>query len=188
MPKVIPKLRDKIIKVASNSFIEYGYDGLSIRALAKSVGIATGTLYNYFPNKLTLFQSILMDSWDKTLLEIEKITVEGRDTTLIQVIELLFRDIEERGGFTHTILSSMEKSREELKKITEYSHTTVIDKLHTSLIPMGLPFDSNDGLRYTQMLIGTIRTMLVYRGDSERSSNIRFLYSLLKREIKEPIE
>jgi AcrR family transcriptional regulator len=52
-------VRNKISKAAEIRFSEVGYKQTTIGAIAQEAGIATGTVYKYFPNKETLFQSII---------------------------------------------------------------------------------------------------------------------------------
>ena len=52
-------VRNTISKTAEIRFSEVGYKQTTIGAIAQEAGIATGTVYKYFPNKETLFQSII---------------------------------------------------------------------------------------------------------------------------------
>ncbi len=58
------KIRDRIATVARALFIEEGYDGVSIRKIAKKVPCSTGVLYHQFANK----RAILQDIWDDIYL------------------------------------------------------------------------------------------------------------------------
>ena len=46
--------REKIITQATSIFALYGYEGLSMRALAKKSGITQSVLYHYFDSKTSL--------------------------------------------------------------------------------------------------------------------------------------
>ncbi|MCF7925471.1 MAG: TetR/AcrR family transcriptional regulator [Candidatus Izimaplasma sp.] len=47
--------KERIIEVASKRFLEQGFENTSTKAIAKEVGIAEGTLFNYFDSKTDLF-------------------------------------------------------------------------------------------------------------------------------------
>lgn len=47
--------RDSIIRVSVSLFARTGYDGVSMRDIAKHVGISAATLYHHFPNKEALY-------------------------------------------------------------------------------------------------------------------------------------
>lgn len=59
MPKIIENVREKIIEVAYNLFIQDGYEQVKTGKIAKECGIAAGTLFNYFPTKWDLLREIL---------------------------------------------------------------------------------------------------------------------------------
>ena len=49
--------KEKIFEVSIDLFSQYGYDGVSIRQIAKEVGIKESSIYNHYPSK----ESILDD-------------------------------------------------------------------------------------------------------------------------------
>lgn len=50
---------DAIVAVASRSFLEKGYAGTSMSAVAADVGGSKATLWNYFPSKEDLFSAVI---------------------------------------------------------------------------------------------------------------------------------
>ncbi|MDA7816754.1 TetR/AcrR family transcriptional regulator [Sulfurimonas sp.] len=50
--------KEKILKVSSTLFSEYGYKGTSVRKIASEVGIKQSALYNHFINKEEIFLSV----------------------------------------------------------------------------------------------------------------------------------
>lgn len=73
MPKVIKDLQVKILEVAEELFSERGYNNVDMRAISSRVGIAVGTLYNYFPDKRSLFIEVFNQSWKKIFLKLDRI-------------------------------------------------------------------------------------------------------------------
>ncbi|MGB7414722.1 MAG: TetR/AcrR family transcriptional regulator [Thermosynechococcaceae cyanobacterium] len=49
-----PKVK-QILKGAQDAFLELGYEGASTDEIVRRAGVSKGTLYNYFPDKQTLF-------------------------------------------------------------------------------------------------------------------------------------
>lgn len=48
-----------ILEGAKNVFLELGYEGTSVEAIARRAKVSKGTLYNYFPDKRTLFAAVV---------------------------------------------------------------------------------------------------------------------------------
>ena len=61
MPRIIDHdaRRRQILEDSLGLFSTESYAGLGMRHLAKSLGVSTGTLYHYFPNKPLLFEAML---------------------------------------------------------------------------------------------------------------------------------
>ena len=55
------QFRAQIVTVARRMFVEEGYKGVSMRKIASKIPCATGTLYLYFPDKI----SVLMHIWEE---------------------------------------------------------------------------------------------------------------------------
>jgi len=54
--------RAAIIGAARAVFAEMGYGGATVRDVVRRTGLASGTFYNYFPDKESLFRSVLQES------------------------------------------------------------------------------------------------------------------------------
>ena len=67
MPKILENVREKILAEAESQVFTLGYSAMTIRSVAKACGIATGTVYNYFPSKEMLVASFMVDDWLKAL-------------------------------------------------------------------------------------------------------------------------
>jgi AcrR family transcriptional regulator len=61
MPRIIDHdaRRAQIFEGSIALFSAHGFVGLGMRQLAKDLGVSTGTLYHYFPNKLLLFEGMM---------------------------------------------------------------------------------------------------------------------------------
>lgn len=54
--------RRAIIDAARHVFAELGYDAASVRDVVRRTSLASGTFYNYFPDKESLFRAVLDES------------------------------------------------------------------------------------------------------------------------------
>lgn len=51
--------KERIFDVSVDLFSEYGYDGVSVRQIAKEVGIRESSIYNHYSSKESIMDSIL---------------------------------------------------------------------------------------------------------------------------------
>lgn len=51
--------KDRIIEAALELFSQRGYDGVSVRDIARAVGIRESSIYNHFANKRAIFDGIV---------------------------------------------------------------------------------------------------------------------------------
>ena len=51
--------KEKIFEVSIDLFSQYGYDGVSIRQIAREVGIKESSIYNHYPSKESILDDIL---------------------------------------------------------------------------------------------------------------------------------
>lgn len=61
MPKVVnhEEYREELLKNSFELFARKGYDSVTMREIARELGISTGTLYHYFPNKSSIFGQMI---------------------------------------------------------------------------------------------------------------------------------
>jgi hypothetical protein len=50
--------RQQILEVGKQEFMKYGYEGASLRRIAKEASVTTGAIYGYFPSKEALFDAL----------------------------------------------------------------------------------------------------------------------------------
>lgn len=81
MPKIIDNIEQKIYENALSLFAAKGYNQVSMKNVAEASGIAVGTLYNYYSNKLDLFLSVFKEHINQVYLKlnelIEKTGIQG---------------------------------------------------------------------------------------------------------------
>ncbi|GAB4380477.1 MAG: TetR/AcrR family transcriptional regulator [Elainellaceae cyanobacterium] len=94
MPKIVDhdSYRKELLSQCFDLFAEKGYAALTMRQIAQGLGVSTGTLYHYFPNKEMLFEQMVREM---TLQDIQNAGVEiKKQTTTLDRIEAVFRFIE----------------------------------------------------------------------------------------------
>lgn len=82
-------VRAAIVKEATHEFLEKGYQGASMRNIAKGAQTSTGNLYKYFQGKENLFDAIVGDVYHHLMDSIHQFEVkegQGVDEALFQVL------------------------------------------------------------------------------------------------------
>lgn len=71
MPKLVDHVsyRKQLLTQCFDLFAEQGYSALTTRQIAEALNVSTGTLYHYFPTKEALFQQLLEEITQQTVLE-----------------------------------------------------------------------------------------------------------------------
>ncbi len=69
--------KKQILKVATDLFIERGYNGVSVDAIVKEVGGSKSTIYNYFGGKQALFRAIVEDLSQQILSPLTETNLEN---------------------------------------------------------------------------------------------------------------
>lgn len=90
--------KQKLLASARTLFAERGFSGTPVRSINRSVGLADGLLYHYFPGgKKEIFQVIVEDSFRQIVEEIHQRNVEGNfeGAPLEEVLEQVYRNFAE---------------------------------------------------------------------------------------------
>ena len=60
MPKIVDhaQRRIEILEGSQDLFADRGYAALSMREISRALGVTTGTLYHYFPNKRSMLEAL----------------------------------------------------------------------------------------------------------------------------------
>ena len=184
MPKIIKDV-DKILQnCAMELFITYGYLNVDMKMISEKSGIAVGTLYHYYENKQQLYLSVLSESWEKTFIKLNEISISDcpTDDKLQRLVFALYYDIKERNGLGKVLLdNSVEELKEnscfaELKEKLLVSVCNIISNLDMEAIEC---FPESTTMRLTESLLVSIVAMIEFHPD-EDADNISFLKYLLK--------
>ncbi|NBI06025.1 TetR/AcrR family transcriptional regulator [Senegalia massiliensis] len=116
MPKIIEGIEDKIFTSAFDLFSEHGYKNVDMKIIAKKSGIAVGTLYNYYPNKKTLFLNVFNKSWIDTFKKLDNIIYGNlnKQTKIKKFVQILYDEIYERKGMGKHLIRSSKFNNQEI--------------------------------------------------------------------------
>jgi AcrR family transcriptional regulator len=100
MPKIIKDIEQKILTIAEELFTTYSYEEVDMRQIAKRVGIAVGTLYNYYPNKKQLHVKVFEYSWKNTFIQLDEVIASSKlpEEKLKMYIKELYQAVQRRNG------------------------------------------------------------------------------------------
>ncbi len=99
MPKIIENLELRLIEEAKKQVIEGGYAAVTIRSVAKAVGVGVGTVYNYFPSKDALLASFMLSDWKQCVsLIAESAAVSSSAEPVVRAIYEQLVDFSQRHG------------------------------------------------------------------------------------------
>ncbi len=72
MPKIVDHdlYRKELLSKCFTLFAQKGYAALTMRQIAQDLGVSTGTLYHYFPSKEALFEQLVEEQLQQTILQI----------------------------------------------------------------------------------------------------------------------
>ncbi|MEO0969064.1 MAG: TetR/AcrR family transcriptional regulator [Cyanobacteria bacterium J06639_18] len=89
MPKIVDheQYRKELLWKSFDLFAQKGYASITMREIAKEIGVSTGTLYHYFPNKEALFLQLIEEQTEQDLSDF---LTEGQNAeTLSERIDIL---------------------------------------------------------------------------------------------------
>ena len=90
MPKIVDRdqYRKKLLNKCFDLFAEKGYASVTMREIAQRLGVSTGTLYHYFPNKEAMFEQLVEERYQQTIASIAPDLERAK--TLAERIEIVF--------------------------------------------------------------------------------------------------
>jgi AcrR family transcriptional regulator len=71
--------RAMIVEVARHAFAANGFAGTGMDSVARAAGVSTKTLYRLFPNKMTLFDAMVMERTDALVSTVKLRACDGGD-------------------------------------------------------------------------------------------------------------
>lgn len=198
MPKIIENLEEEIAKTSLKLFKENPYQNVSMRKIASEVGIAVGTLYNYYPNKWELYIGVFEESWKETYQILKKNCKKTENNYLKQYIEVLYSEMKKKKSIVRElyryIINDLEIDEEEQKQKFKRIRfpKVVINQIYELFIiilekefNIKLENDNQDLYRLFAMLQTNIP--LLHQNFKEEEQNIDFLYELISSFVEKKI-
>lgn len=81
MPKIVDhdRYRKELLSKCFDLFAEKGYGSVTMREIAQGLGVSTGTLYHYFPNKKVLFEQLIEQMAERDVT-MGRASLEGKES------------------------------------------------------------------------------------------------------------
>ena len=188
MPKVINNIEKKIFNSAMELFGNLGYSNVDIKMIANKAGIAVGTLYNYYPNKMQLYLSVLEFSWDDTLKKIDensKLDIPPK-LKIRKYLEVLYDDIEDRRGLGGEIAKERNMNMNKKPENIPFMATIVfmfLEQINLIEEEIDCNISEKNKIKLIEILIASI-PFIIKSYPQERENNIDFLAQIIYKSIK----
>ena len=118
--------RTKILQAALQLFARRGYDGTTTKDLAKSAGVAEGTLFRYFANKKAILIEVATEGWVDILTDLlTELSEMGSYKAVSQVMRRRIMNLRKNGDLLRVCFIEAQY-HPELKQSIQ---TEVIDKM-----------------------------------------------------------
>lgn len=184
MPKIIKDIEENIFNVAFELFGEYGYKETDMKKIAKKVGIAVGTLYNYYSNKKELFISVFKKSWENTFLRLDSMLKEEMDSKvkIKKLVEILYDEISRRKGLGGELIKEnilTEKNSKELVFVTEGLSQRIQGLLKEMRCLEEIKIEEEMDERLASSMFMLI-VELARKYPNEKERNLEFIHQLLE--------
>lgn len=133
------EVRNKILEEALKEFRQKGYQGASIRNIAKNSNTSTGNIYKYFSSKESLYQSLVEPVYDQLMdyiLQFQKIECnEKTEDIFYQLMEKIMEIFNRNNKELSILLNKSEGSRYEncKKSFVDFITGTVTDAMEYQL-------------------------------------------------------
>lgn len=143
MPKLVDHnaYREELLQQAFGLFARQGYGEVSMRQVADALGVSTGTLYHYFPNKETLFEQAVTLVIRRDLAQLEA-SVEPSDPLADKLLALFELILQERDELTSALLLTVDYYRRRpggrMNSVVQEALEAYVDSLARLL---GMPCD-----------------------------------------------
>ncbi|AMC92544.1 hypothetical protein AOC36_00605 [Erysipelothrix larvae] len=131
MRKKDETLRECILECAREIIDQEGPQNLSIRTLSQKVGVASGTIYNYFANKDEILLVITEETWKHALIEMNRqITAVCFTQQLRDIYEFLKEEISDSTGALMNSLTNVQViGRQRMQSMQSVLRTDIIRRI-----------------------------------------------------------
>jgi len=101
--------KQQIIDAARKLIIKKGSEHLTVRAMAKEVGLTEAAIYRHFKSKREILSFLMNHIMDTMLHDVERTAIENSPSleTIDQVLRLHLSEIEQRKGMSFQIIAEI---------------------------------------------------------------------------------
>ena len=131
MPKILQNVREQLLAEAKKQVAEKGYASTTVRSVATACGLATGTVYNYFPSKDMLIASFMAEDWRRCLNAVKQQDNREPETLLRQLFEMLHDFIQQ-----HRTLFQDRDAAKVFATVFSERHKQLRDQVAETLLPI----------------------------------------------------
>ena len=121
----------KIIQEGRKLFLEFGSDGLSMRVLAKKLGMQQGNLYNYVQSKRELWFAVITEDFQLFTSKMQKIITQHQNTKM---------DLLEKVGSFYIDFALEDLERYRMLFLTTAPPSTSIGPIESNYQPLSFDF------------------------------------------------
>jgi AcrR family transcriptional regulator len=115
MPRAVRKRQNtlvrqkQIVDAVRKLITRYGSEQITVRRIAKEIGISEGAIYRYFKSKRDILLLLVADVEDNLLREIDRSYADG--TSLLRILDTMLRNhlssIEQRKGLSFHVIAEI---------------------------------------------------------------------------------
>ena len=180
MPKIVDhaKRRIEILESSQDLFATQGYAALSMRKISTALGVTTGTLYHYFPNKRSILEALFSFIQHRDIAEATKNNTLT-DTSFVRWQNLRHFIIQREDSLSKMIQISLEYRR------VFPDSSIVLEKLisnyRTAMVTWLFLPDNETGDLMLHLLFGLLLHRLLAPQSCDLESQLDLLYQQLRR-------
>lgn len=181
MRKKDENLQRELLNLAKEMADTWGPDSITIRAVAKKAGIATGTVYNYFLSKDDILLALTEEYWRSTLLEMHgEIKAENFCDQLEEIYLFLSQRIHQSAGMLMGSLHNVEMvGRERMQAMQIKLGKILVQRMEKDhAIDDNIWSESFTKEQYVRFII--MNLMLLLR---TKSQDIQFFIQIIRRTL-----
>ncbi|MGH3641561.1 MAG: TetR family transcriptional regulator KstR2 [Mycobacterium sp.] len=119
MDKALPSRRDELLDLAATMFAERGLRATTVRDIADSAGILSGSLYHHFKSKEQMVEEVLRDFLDWLFARYQEIV--GTETDPLKRVEGLFMTSFEAIEHRHAQVVIYQDEAKRLSSLPQFS-------------------------------------------------------------------
>ena len=194
MPKIIKHLEKKIIETSLELFENNSYHEVNMRTIAEKLGVAVGTLYNYFPTKWDLYKAVFEESWVRTYKKLQKKTEKSAENYISNFYKTLYYEMKNKKGIARELFryvaNNMEQKEEKRKAIKKIKFPEVvvnqIYELFLVNIKKEYELDTKENIEEIKKLFTMMYTsipFMIKAYENEDKNNIQFINKMVKSYI-----